>query len=320
MSKQELVTQEQVSRNDTDIKRITLVLAFVTTFFIVELWGHFKTGSMSLLGDALHLFVDISGFLISILALKLANRGPDSKMNFGYQRVEVIGALFSVFFIWGAAVYLIMESIHKYYHPKIIDGIMFLRIAIVGLVINLICLTILHFDRAHKEMSHNLNMKATHIHVIGDIIQSIGVLIASAIVYKFPKWAIADLICTIVFAILVLVSTYSVTREAIDILSESAPVQINQDAIKTKILSLDGVMKITDMKIWFISSNSYSISVKVITDHILIKEYESILRSIRSFLCDDLNFNFVNIQIDTPGTNQEKLGLQIGGIKFKEIV
>lgn len=302
--------------NKKDINKICIVLSLITIFFCVEMWGHFRTKSLSLLADALHLFVDISGFVVSIATLKMAHKKSNSKMTFGYLRYEIIGALFSVFFIWAAVGYLIMESIHKYLHPKSIDGRRFLQIAIAGLIVNLICIVVLH----HNNKSANLNMKATYVHVLGDIIQSVGVIIASAIIYKYPKFIIADVICTVFFAILVFISTFSVVREAVEILSESAPKGINQDQIKTRILELDGVLKVTDLKVWSVSASSFSISVKILTDHILIKDYEKILKSVKSYLEDELNIFFVNVQIDTPATNEEKIGLEIDGVNFREVI
>lgn len=301
-----------------DIKKILTILTLIFIFFCVEMWGHFRTKSLSLLADAMHLFVDISGFIVSIITLKLASKKPDAKMTFGYLRFEVIGALFSVFFIWVAVGYLIMESIHKYIHPSAIDGKTFLKIAIAGLIVNVVCIIVLHMNDSHN--SKSLNMKVTYIHVVGDIIQSVGVIIASGIIYKYPKLIIADVICTLFFAILVFFSSFSVIREAVNILSEKAPIHVDQEELKTKILEFDGVLKVTDLKIWCISSSSFSISLKILTDHILIKDYEKIIKSTRDYLEKEMSFDFVNIQIDTPGTSQEKTGLIINGVKFNEVV
>lgn len=298
--------------HDEDIRKISIVFAIICVFFTIELWGHFRTKSLSLLADALHLLVDISGFIVSITTLRLSKRLPDYQMNFGYQRMEILGALFSVFLIWSAVVYLIAESIHKYLHPREIDGKVFLEIAVAGLVVNLVCMFVLHHkSHSHEHGRSNLNMRATYVHVIGDIIQSIGVIIASIVIFYFPRLVVADIVCTLFFAVLVFISTFSVVNDAVEILSERAPCHINQDEIKQHILSMKDILKVTDMKLWSISTNVYSISVKILADHILIRDYENILRAVREYLSKEHQIHFISIQIDTPLTNQSILGFEV---------
>lgn len=311
--------------HNKDIRRISLVSVFIFIFMILELWGHFKTRSLSLLADSLHLLVDISGFIVSIITLSFSKRGPDRKMMFGYERTEIIGALFSIFFIWAAVIYLVAESIHKYIHPNEIDGKTFLAIAAVGLVVNIICMGVLHYD--HKSHSgcptvkQNLNMRATYVHVIGDIIQSIGVLIASAIIFFFPTAVIVDVLCTVFFACLVLFSTYQIVRDAIRILSEGTPKGMCSDEIKGKILSISNAIKVTDIKIWSISVNKVSITIKILADHKNVKEYEAMMFVLKQYLVDELKITFVNIQIDTPLTNRdENTGFEVSGLSVKGIV
>lgn len=306
-----------IHATNQDIKKISIVLIFIMMFFVVELWGHYKTGSLSLLADALHLFVDISGFVISIMTLRMTKKQSDHKMTFGYSRFEIIGALFSVFFIWTAIIYLVIKSFEKYMDPKEIDGQTFLHIAIIGLVVNIICMAVLHLQTGDKLQERtNLNMRATYIHIIGDIVQSIGVIIASIIIYNFPQFVIADVICTVFFALLVGFSTFTIVRDAISVLSEKAPSHIHQTNIRNQILSLDNVLKVTDLKVWSISMNMHAVAIKILTDHILIKEYEKILRSVKEILQKERNIEYIGIQIDTPGTNEESVGLEIGSVNF----
>lgn len=326
-----------------DIKKISTIFVFIAVFMTIELWGHIKTRSLSLLADAIHLLVDISGFIVSIITLRLSKRKPDTKMTFGYGRAEIIGALFSVFFIWAAVLYLMAESIHKYLHPKEIDGKTFLIIAIAGLFVNIVCIIVLHFDGGHchhhgainggcahlsdnnessckRSEKKNLNMRATYIHVIGDIIQSVGVLIASIIIYIFPSAVITDVLCTVFFAGLVLYSTYFVVGDAIRILSEGTPKGVEVDEIKEKILKMPKVIKITDIKTWSISVNKMSIAIKILMDGHNLQEYEVSLKAIKDYLRNEKEFEFVNIQVDTPLTIQKISGSAIEGISIKNIL
>lgn len=307
--------------NDVDIAKITKLLVIITIFMILELWGHFKTRSLSLLADALHLLVDISGFIVSIVTLRMAKKGASRKMTWGYQRVEVLGAMGSIVLIWAAVIYLIIESVHKYIHPAEIDGKVFLAIALIGLIVNLGCIFILHRHphHSHQSTEQNLNIRATYIHVVGDVIQSVGIIIASVTIYFFPSLVIADLLCTVFFAVLVLFSTGYVVRDGIRILSEGAPPHISQQKISEYILKEEAVIKITDMKVWSIGVNRHAIALKILADHLLIREYEALLVKIQKYLEDEhFDRDCITIQIDTPKTNRDRRGLVIGGMALSQ--
>lgn len=304
--------------HDHDIRKISAVFCLICIFLVIEVWGHLKTGSLSLLADALHLLVDIAGFVVSIITLKLSKRGSSSKMTFGYERAEVIGALFSVFFIWAAVVYLMIESFHKYFHPIEIDGKVFLRISIAGLIVNLICVAVLHYrPHSHEGRKENLNMRATYVHVIGDIIQSIGVIIASTIIYFFKDAVIADVLCTLFFALLVLYTTFYVVRDAIKILVERTPKDIDVEEVKQKILAMHRVLKVTDIRCWAISVNINCIALKVLIDTMLIEDYEKILKEITEYLEIDKGIDYVNIQIGTKLQEDKHCGFAVQGIPIE---
>lgn len=306
--------------HDHDIKKISVVFCLISVFLVIEVWGHLKTGSLSLLADALHLLVDIAGFVVSIVTLRLSKKGASSKMTFGYERAEVIGALFSVFFIWAAVIYLMIESFQKYLHPVEINGEVFLKISIAGLIVNLICVAVLHHNpHSHEGEKQNLNIRATYVHVIGDIIQSIGVIIASTIIYFFKDAVIADVLCTLFFALLVLYTTFYVVRDAIKILGESTPKDINIEEIKQKILSFHRVLKVTDIRCWSISVNISCIALKVVVDTILMEEYEKILKEITEYLEVKKGIDFVNIQIGTKLQEEKHCGFAVEGIPIEPI-
>lgn len=280
---------------------------------IIELWGHYKTHSLSLLADALHLLVDISGFLVSIFTLRIARWPETRRMTFGYQRVEILGALFSVMLIWAAVAYLVVESFHKYIHPSEIDSFTFLSIAVIGLAVNIGCIIVLHYDQyKHQVKTRNLNIRATYVHVVGDIIQSIGVIAASLLIYLYPKLVIADIICTLFFAMLVILSTLYILKDAFNILAEGAPQNISQDEIRNYVLSYEEIIRIEELRIWSISVNRHAIILRVLTDYIMIDEYEKIVNEIKAYLSEK-NIEVITIQLDTPNM-VEDIGLKMASI------
>lgn len=122
------------------------------------------------------------------------------------------------------------------------------------------------------------------------------------------------------FAILVIVSTFNVIKDAVSILSESAPSEINIEEIKQKVLAMDRVIKITDIKLWSISTNKTSISMKILSDHIKIKDYERLLVLVNEYLTNEKHIDFVNVQIDTPLTVHDDTEFNVQGVSIKNMV
>lgn len=300
--------------NDADIKKIIKVSVVIGFFMLLELWGHYKTNSLSLLADSLHLLVDILGFMVSLVALYWAKKSNNGKMTFGYHRVEIIGSLLSVAFIWVAVGYLLIESIHKYVHPKEIDGGMFVGIAVVGFFVNCFAIYLLHYeDYNHKLRHKNLNIRAAYVHIVGDLIQSIGVILAAVVTYFYPEKTIFDIICTIFFSILVLTSTIFVIRDGIHILAEGAPKDISISEIKNDILDIENIYKILEIYSWSLSTNRKAIMVKILADDLLISDYENLLLKINKILVEKYEIEIINIQIDTPNAFYGNSGFIVEG-------
>ncbi|KAG5859059.1 cation diffusion facilitator family transporter [Encephalitozoon hellem] len=301
--------------NDADIKKISKVLFIILMFMFLELWGHWKTNSLSLLADSLHLLVDILGFIVSLLSLSWAKKPSSKRMTFGYHRIEIIGSLVSIGLIWAAVGYLAIESFHKYLHPSEIDGGMFFTIAVVGFFVNCICVYVLHYDEYQHKLKHkNLNIRATYVHVVGDLIQSVGVIIAGMVTYFYPSKAIVDVVCTMFFSILVLVSTGFVLKDGVRILAEGAPTDLDIDGMRADILEVENVYKIVDLYAWSISMNRSAVSIKVLADEILISDYENILMEVSHILKAKYLVDIVIIQIDTPNSFYRDRGFVVDGV------
>lgn len=303
-----------VHAHTTDARKITQVLIVVGAFMAFELWGHYRTGSLSLLGDALHLLVDVLGYAVSLWTLRLSKREATERMTFGYRRVEILGALFSVLLIWIAVGYLVLESIDKYLRPAEIDGMTFLVVAVVGLFVNVGCVWILHREeempgearpfvaagaQRERNAEKNLNFRATYVHVIGDIIQSVGVIVASAIIYVWPRLVVADVFCTLLFAALALGTTIYVLRDALWVLMEGAPSAVDRDALIRQIMKHNEVVRVDELRLWSVSVNEHAAMVRVQTEYLREERYERLLAALRHEV-REAGVTFSTIEIETP--------------------
>ncbi|XP_018326011.1 zinc transporter 2 [Agrilus planipennis] len=209
--------------------------------------------------------------MISLFALWVATRPPTRKMSFGWYRAEVIGALTSVLLIWvvtGVLVYLATERIlHEDYE---IDSKIMLITSGVGVVVNIIMgLTLHQHGHSHGSSNNksgndsNINVKAAFIHVVGDFLQSIGVFVAAIIIYFKPEYKIVDPICTYLFSVLVLLTTFTIIKETTIVLMEGIPKGIDFADVMNIFLQIEGVKRVHNLRIWALSLDKTALSAHI---------------------------------------------------------
>ena len=201
--------------NKNAISKLVRICFFCATFMTIEFVGGYIAGSLAIMTDAAHLLSDLAGFLISMFSLFIAMRPANPSLTYGYHRSEVIGALSSILIIWVLTVWLITEAIDRIFHPREIIGLVMMGIATCGLIFNIIMSRVLAYNpvpnvmdgkaigQMNQEIDEGLEspllgegfdentgddnpvIRAAYIHIIGDMIQSLGVLIAAIIIYLF---------------------------------------------------------------------------------------------------------------------------------------
>lgn len=281
------------------INKLWKVSIFCTVFMTIEFVGGWLSGSLAIMTDAAHLLSDLSGFIISMLSLYIALRPANFKLTYGYHRAEVIGALSSILIIWCLTAWLIMEAISRLYNPHPIKGGIMIAIATCGLTFNLIMSKILTSDEIPNafedagasdirqiddieledanlikqpklDSKDNPVLKAAFIHILGDIIQSVGVLLAALIIYFFqdthPDIVKVDPICTFIFAIIVLSVSIPVTKDCINVLMEASPREVEINSLTKELSQVEGVVNIHDIHVWCISVGKPSISLHMLSN------------------------------------------------------
>jgi len=301
------------------ISKLTKISIFCTVFMIIELIGGYVANSLAIMTDAAHLLSDLSGFIISIVSLYIATRPANFELTYGYHRAEVVGALASILIIWVLTVWLVKEAIQRLIEPSEINSVVMLCISIMGLIFNIIMGKILASEdlpnafedagekkalpkegdvemNAKPDEQQSAVLRATIIHILGDMIQSIGVIIAAAIIYFFqdsnPGIVIVDPICTFVFCIIVLCTTIPITKDCLNVLMEASPKEIDIKALTEELARVVGVVDIHDVHIWCISVGKPSISL-----HILSKVPQKTLEQATA-ICKKFGVYHITIQVE----------------------
>ena len=325
--------------NQVAMFKLKIISMVCCSFMIIEFICGYLAGSLAIMSDATHLLSDLAGFLISLFSLIVAMKPADRNFTFGYHRFEVLGALASILIIWGLTVWLLMAAIWRIKHPNPIVGFLMVCIAAGGLLFNIIMNRVLAYNPVvnsmdsgmgaiknnseddlnndnnlkesllnnKEELKHNLKadenpvIRAAYIHILGDMIQSAGVLLAALIIYFFqdthPGVRIVDPICTFGFAIVVLCTTFPVSRDCFYVLLESTPRDLDIESLYNELSSIEGVISVHDIHLWNISIGRPSIAL-----HIICESPKDVLK-IATQTCKNYGIKHCTIQTETKESN-----------------
>lgn len=273
-------------------KALTISFILIAGFMFVEFIGGYLTNSLALISDAGHMLSDAVALGLSLGALIFGAKAATSSKTYGYKRFEILAALLNGIVLVLLAVFICKEAIERLSEPPHVIGKGMMIISIVGLLINIMVAWILHSQGSTKE---NLNVRSAFLHVIGDLLGSVGAIIAAVLIMLFG-WYIADPIASIIVSVLVLYSGWNVLKESINILMEAKPANINSERVTELLKSIDGVEDIHDLHIWMITSEFTSMTV-----HLHVKENtdrDLILEQAKHIIHEEYGIKHVTIQIE----------------------
>lgn len=292
-------------------KKLYVASVVCLLFMIGEVIGGYIAHSLAIMTDAAHLLTDFASMMISLFALWMSSRPPTKTLNFGWHRAEILGALLSVLSIWvvtGVLVYLAVERIISGNYE--IEGEAMLITSGCAVAVNIIMGITLHqtghghshgagntHSHSHSNGElHNPSVRAAFIHVVGDLLQSIGVLVAAYVIYFKPEYKIIDPICTFLFSVLVLGTTLTILRDVLLVLMEGTPKGVDFNMVKDTLLSINGVKALHSLHIW-----ALTVSQPVLSVHIAINEgaeSQMVLKEASSQLQSKFHFHTTTIQIE----------------------
>jgi cobalt-zinc-cadmium efflux system protein len=238
-------------------KPLLMVLVITATFAVVELLGGLVSGSLALLSDAGHMFTDILALALSLAAAIVSQREATAKQTFGYLRVEILVALANGVALIFVSLFIMYEAIGRLTTPTSIDSEVMLVVAIAGLMANLAGILILR-----EKSKENLNVRGAFLHMMGDLLSSIGVIVAAVLIFLF-NLTVADPIISIAISLIILYGAARLCRQSAYILLEFTPAHIELSEVRTSMMKVPGVEDAHDIHAWTISSGVYALSAHV---------------------------------------------------------
>ncbi|HEY3477370.1 MAG TPA: cation diffusion facilitator family transporter [Streptomyces sp.] len=241
-------------------RRLLAVFGLTAGFLVIEAAVGLWTGSLSLLADATHMLVDAGGILLSLLAVWFAERPATPAKTYGYYRVEILAALVNGVVLCVMAVGILLATYQRIWQPPHVPGGPIVAVAVLGLAVNMAGLWLLHAGAGES-----LNVRSAYLEVLGDAVSS-GVVIVTGVVILATGWVVVDPIAGAVIALFLLPRTWSLLRQAVNVLLEGAPAHLDVNEIEAALASSPSVRRVHDLHVWTLTSGREAMSAHVVVD------------------------------------------------------
>jgi len=233
-------------------------LALTALILVAEGVGGWLSNSLALIADAGHVLTDAGALGLSLFVAWLARQPGSSAKTYGYLRWEILAALINGATLLGISVWIVIEAFMRFRAPEPIGGTMMFVVAVAGLIVNGITVSLLHGVR-----DGSLNVRGAYLHVMGDLLASLGT-VAAAIVIWFTGWLSADPLASLITTALIVFGAWRLVRESVDVLLEAAPPHIALEKVRTELESIPGVESTHDLHVWTVTSGMVAMSVHAI--------------------------------------------------------
>jgi len=274
-------------------KRLAIVLGLTTAYLVAEVIGGLLTHSLALLADAGHMLTDVAGLILALFAIRFAERPATPERTYGYYRIEILAALVNAVVLIGISLYILYEAYERFRNPPEIQSGGMLAVALVGLVVNIAGIYLL--KSASEE---SLNMKGAYFEVLSDMLTSIGV-IAAGIIMLTTGWYYADPIISAGIGVFILPRTWMLLRDAVGVLLEGTPHDVNLAALRESIGTVEGVADVHDLHVWSLTSGMNAMSVHaVLADHSL---HDEVLAAVQKKVTSEFKIAHATVQVECKG-------------------
>ena len=268
------------------------VMALTGAYTVAEMLGGYLANSLALLSDAGHMFSDVAALGLSWLAMRMATRPATGRKTYGLLRLEIIAALVNGLVLIGLSVLIVYEAWQRFQVREEVRADLLMILSSGGLVINIAAAWLLS-----KAEQSSLNLRGAFLHVLGDLLGSLAA-IGAGLLILWKGWYWADPLFSLIISGLIIINSWRLVAEAINILLEGTPTHIDTNAVEQALREIDGVQGIHDLHIWTITSGRHAL-----TAHVVIRELgenRRILREIQRMLAVRFGLTHSTIQIEDP--------------------
>lgn len=274
----------------TNKRSLALVFGLTLLYLIAEVVGGILTHSLALLADAGHMLTDVAGLGLALFAIRFAERPATPERTYGFYRVEILAALTNAVVLIGISLYILYEAWQRFKHPPEVESKGMLLVAVIGLVVNIIGIFILR-----KGSKESLNMKGAYFEVLSDMLTSVGVIIAGVIMLA-TGWYYADPLISAGIGLFILPRTWALLKEAVGVLLEGTPTDVNVTALREAIGNVEGVAGVHDLHVWTLTSG-----VNAMSAHAVLvggASHDDVLAALHQRVTSDFKITHVTVQVE----------------------
>ena len=274
------------------IRGLALSLGITLIFVFVEIAAGIFSNSLALLTDAAHNFTDVLALALSWWALRLTSQPADHNKTYGYHRAGILAALANSTTLVVIALGIFYEAYHRFINPPEVQADVLIGVGVVAVVINVVTALLVR-----RGAEHDLNIRSAFLHLMGDVLSTVGAVIAGIII-RYTNWNWLDPLVSVLIGFLILWSAWSIVREAIDILMEGTPTDIDMEAMIRDINSVEGVRGVHDLHVWSITRSMRTLSAHLVTGDLTISDGASIQTKVNEVLFHKYNVNHATLQLE----------------------
>lgn len=269
---------------------------------VVEIAGGFLSGSLALLSDALHNLSDAFATFIAYLAILIGKREADQKRTFGYKRLEILAALINAVILIVMSVFLVREALQRLHEPTPINSMIMLVVGMIGLLANLYAVLILR-----KDAGKSINIKAAYVHLIGDSLSSVVVILGSVVIRVFNiDWI--DPVITVFISLYIIRSGFVILKQSINILMQSAPEHLDLSHIKFLVEKEPEVLNMHHLHSWMLTDREIHLEAHVeLKNDLTLSQIKPIQEKIERLLRLDFGVAHITLQFEFETDHSSRL-------------
>ncbi len=271
-------------------RRLGFVLGLTCAFLAVEVVAGVLAGSLSLIADAGHMMTDVAGLVLALAAMKFAERRPSPRRTYGYHRVEILAALTNALVLAAVAGYILAEAWQRFRAPAPVASVTVLVVAAVGLLVNLAGALLLH-----RGSQSSLNVRGAYNEVVADALSSVGVIVGAAVI-TVTGWLWVDPLVAVAIALFVVPRTWGILSEAIHVLLEGTPREVDLEALRAAMEAVPGVEAVHDLHVWTLTSGVHALSA-----HAILREgagHGTVLGALHTKVTGGFSIHHVTVQLE----------------------
>jgi cobalt-zinc-cadmium efflux system protein len=280
----------QVRDHTSELGAVRTGLGITALLCVIELVGGWWTNSLALMSDAAHMFSDVAALGLTLFALRIGARPASESKTFGYYRAEILAALVNGVVLWIVVFFIGAEAWRRLRVPAAVEGGGMVVLALVGLAVNAFVALRL---RAHQ--GHSLSLRGAYLHVLSDLWGSIGAA-AAGLVIVLTGWTEADAVVGVLIASLILVASWTLVREAVDVLMEAVPAHIDVETLRRRLERVPGTHEVHDLHVWSLTTGRYALSAHAVVDG--GQRDDAVLDAMADVCAREFQIDHVTIQIE----------------------